>query len=75
MCIRKFLVNWVLMLTKSKINEYTEEEMKILSKPIGELSPEEFEILKNIFIRKGFSPPIILKAGDNMCSGFGGNDG
>jgi hypothetical protein len=47
--------------------------MYILSKPVGELTPDEYEILKDIFIKKGLTPPIILKAGDNMCNGFGGD--
>ena len=56
------------------MDEYTDEEKIILSKPVGELTPKEYEVLKDIFIKKGFNPPIILKAGDNMCSGFGGRD-
>ena len=61
------------MLTKSKISEYTDEELRILTKAVGELTREEYEVLKNIFIRKGLTPPIIIKQG-NMCHGFGGEE-
>lgn len=45
------------------MDEYTEEEKRILSKPVGELTPKEFKVLKDIFIKKGFTPPIIIKGG------------
>jgi hypothetical protein len=43
------------------MSEYTAEEVRILTKAVGDLSREEFEVLKNIFIKKGLNPPIILK--------------
>ena len=52
------------------MSEYTAEEQRILSKPVGELTEKEYEVLKDIFIRKGLNPPIIIKQG-NMCHGFG----
>lgn len=44
--------------------EYTEEEKRILLKSVGELSSDEYEVLKDIFLRKGLTPPIIIKQGD-----------
>jgi hypothetical protein len=52
------------------MSEYTKEEERILNTPVGELNEKEYEILKDIFIRKGMNPPIIIKQG-NMCHGFG----
>lgn len=43
------------------IDGLSSEELRILSLPIGELSPDEVVVLNNVFVRMGFSPPIIIK--------------
>lgn len=45
------------------MDDYTIEEKRILSLPVGELTKDEFEVLKDIFVKNGFSPPIIIKGG------------
>lgn len=52
---------------KKKMAEYTAEELRILSKPVGDLSAEEYEVLKDVFIRQGLTPPIIIKGGFDGC--------